>query len=416
MPLTEQHDLRGGTTTWVEDAWDVPPPDPLPDTSTDIAIIGAGIMGSVLAERLSAEGHSVLMLDRRPPGMGSTAASTAELMWAMDVPMSALAAQIGEQGAAQRWVRVYRAVRDFADRIDMLALDCDRIDRATVYLEGKELDADGLREEAALHAAHGLPSLFLDSAAIQQRFGITPRAAIVSTGGFEVDPVKLAHGLLNIARKRGARLGYPVDVTSITEQGDGVALALDHGRQVVAKNVILAGGYERAPLFLPPEFSLLSTFVMAKAPGAAPLWRENAMIWEASNPYLYIRTDADGRIISGGEDEDFSDARHRDALIGEKAGTIAAKTGALLGREPLAVDRAWAATFGSSPDGLPAIGKATNMDRVWLSAGFGGNGIAFAALASELFASAFSGHDDPDAICFDPYRFATPASVAIGQN
>lgn len=416
MPLTEQHDLRGGTTTWEDDAWDVPPPDPLPDTPYDIAIIGAGIMGSVLAERLSAEGHSVLMLDRRPPGMGSTAASTAELMWAMDVPMSMLAARIGEEGAARRWVRVYRAVRDFADRIDMLAIDCDRIDRATVYLEGKELDADGLREEAVLHAVHDLPSLFLDSPAVQDRFGIAHRAAIVSTGGFEVDPVKLAHGLLNTARKRGARLCYPVDVTSITEQSDGVALALDDGRHVVAKQVVLAGGYERAALFLPPEFSLLSTFVMATAPGTAPLWRENAMIWEASDPYLYIRTDADGRIISGGEDEDFSDACHRDALIGEKAGTIAAKTGALLGGEPLLVDRAWAATFGSSPDGLPAIGKAANMDRVWLSAGFGGNGIAFAALASELLASAFAGRDDPDAICFDPYRFATPPSVAVGQN
>lgn len=178
------------------------------------------------------------------------------------------------------------------------------------------------------------------------------------------------------------------------------------GREIQARQVILASGYERAPLFLPAAFTLLSTFVMATSPGSAPLWRENAMIWEASHPYLYIRTDAAGRVIVGGEDEDFSDAARRDAAIGEKAGTIAAKAGKLLGGDTLKVDRAWAATFGSSPDGLPAIGRAANMARVWLAAGFGGNGIAFAALASEILSAALGGEADPDAVCFDPYRFA----------
>jgi len=41
---------------------------------------------------------------------------------------------------------------------------------------------------------------------------------------------------------------------------------------------------------------------IATSPGCAPLWRENAMIWEAASPYLYARATADGRIIAGGED------------------------------------------------------------------------------------------------------------------
>lgn len=416
MTLTEQHDLRGGTTTWDDGAWDVPAADALPDLPCDIAIIGAGIMGSILAERLSAQGRSVVMLDRRLPGLGSTAASTAELMWAMDVPLCKLALQIGEHEAARRWKRVYRAVRGLAGRIDALGINCARRDRPTVYLAGQELDEEGLKLEAALHRKHGLPTQFLDSNAVGRRFGITPRSALVSEGGFEVDPVRLAHGLLGIAKERGARICYPVNVTSLTEQEDGIVLTLEDRKTITAGRAILAGGYERAPLFLPPEFSLLSTFVMATAPGVAPLWREDAMIWEASDPYLYIRTDAEGRIIAGGEDQDFIDAGHRDALIGQKAGTIATKVGALLGSAPLAVNRAWAATFGASPDGLPAIGRAANMQRLWLSAGFGGNGIAFAALASELLTSAFAGQVDPDANCFDPYRFSTPTPLAAGQN
>ena len=78
----------------------------------------------------------------------------------------------------------------------------------------------------------------------------------------------------------------------------------------------------------------------------------------------------------------------------------------MLGKGPIAIDRSWAATFGASPDGLPAIGRAANARHLWIASGFGGNGMAFAALAGEIIAAALSGVPDPDADCFDPYRFA----------
>jgi len=69
------------------------------------------------------------------------------------------------------------------------------------------------------------------------------------------------------------------------------------------------------------------------------------------------------------------------------------------------LDCAWSAAFGSSSDGLPAIGRAARHDRFWLASGFGGNGITFAALGAELIAAALASIPDPDADCFDPYRF-----------
>ena len=40
---------------------------------------------------------------------------------------------------------------------------------------------------------------------------------------------------------------------------------------------------------------------------AQHLARARPSIWEASDPYLYMRATADGRVICGGEDEEFSD-------------------------------------------------------------------------------------------------------------
>ena len=409
MTLSEHHDLRGGQQVWREQGRSVPT-SPLPKRC-GIAIIGTGIMGAILGERLTAQGQDVLYLDRRPPAFGSTAASTAEVMWAMDVSLRELAGQIGLDEAMRRWLRVHASVVRLAERMGRLGLS--RAERPTVYLAGNTLDENGLQEECALHQQTGLPTAYLTAEQTARRFDIAPRASLVSTGGFEIDPVETTLDLLDHARRRGARLCFPHDVTALEHETGGVRLLLADGATIEAEQVIFAGGYERARLFLPEAFTLLSTFVIASPPLPRPVWRESAMIWEASSPYLYIRSCKEGRIIVGGEDEAFHDAARRDALIGTKAGIISAKAAALLGlEEPLQIDRKWAATFGSSPDSLPAIGPVAHMPRVWLAAGFGGNGIAFAALAAELLTQAIEGSPDPDAACFDPYRFSSDHGAA----
>ena len=54
-------------------------------------------------------------------------------------------------------------------------------------------------------------------------------------------------------------------------------------------------------------------------------WPRQALVWEASDPYLYARHNAEGRVILGGEDEELTDAASRDRKIGMKAETIRRK-------------------------------------------------------------------------------------------
>jgi len=405
LQLTENRTLRGGRPCWVARDDATTTSDTFPAGDADIVIVGAGVMGTMLAERLSAQGRRIVLLDRRPPAHGSTAASTALVMWAADVPLTHLAAMIGADEAAQRWRRVFAAVGRLAAHIDGTGIDCGRIDRPELYLAGTLLDDAALRREGEARRAAGLPSDYLDGDAVAARFDIAPRAALLSGGSYEVDPVRLTLGLLERARAQGAVACFPVDVARIEAVGDAMLVHTEDGRSVRASEVILAGGYERATLFLPPAFTVGSSYAIATPPGRAPLWRENAMIWEASSPYLYTRTTADGRVIAGGADEDFDDARQRDALIGTKSGFLQAGLMAMVAVDDLPIDCAWAAAFGSSPDGLPAIGRAANHERLWLASGFGGNGVTFATLGAELIAAALDGRPDPDATCFDPYRF-----------
>lgn len=405
MSLTETRNLRGGTPCWQPGDHQEMASDAFPDHDVDVAIVGAGVMGAMLAERLATSGRRIALFDRRPPGHGSTAASTALVMWAADVPLTHLASRIGAEEAVRRWQRVHAAVRALAERIDRLNIDAARVDRPELYLAGTLLDEAALAVEGEARRTVGLPSTFLEGDAVASRFGLPARAALLSEGSYEVDPVRLTLSLLGRARRHDATITYPVDIGAIEQTGAGNILHVADGRSVAAREVILATGYERARWFLPEVFSVSSSYAIATPPGTAPLWRENAMIWEASSPYMYARSTSDGRVIAGGEDESFEDGTRRDALIGEKRGTLQAKLAKMIGQDDVPVDCAWGAAFGSSPDGLPAIGRAANHDGVWLASGFGGNGVSFAALAAELIAAELSGNPDPDAGGFDPYRF-----------
>lgn len=398
--------LVGGTPCWADRDTVSMASDPLP-ANVDIVIIGAGIMGAMIAERLTDAGHGVALLDRREPVTGSTAASTALVMWAADVPLTQLGERYGAAESASRWQAVHRAVTDLSDHVTALRIDCGWKARQDVYLSGTVLDEPALRAEEAARQLAGLPSIFLPASDVATRFGITARAALVSADSFEVDPVKLTAGLLERARSLGATITYPVDIAKLVPHGDGVRLVTTKGSILEARQVVLAAGYEAARWSLPKGFVLGSSFAIATAPGRAPAWKESALLWEASDPYLYARATGDGRIIVGGEDSETVRPVARDAMISRKRAVLEKKASKLLGTD-ISADCAWAATFGRSPDGLPAIGLAPGLGHTWLACGFGGNGISFAALAAGMIANGIAGTADANAENFKPARFGNP--------
>ncbi len=67
---------------------------------------------------------------------------------------------------------------------------------------------------------------------------------------------------------------------------------------------------------------IFSTWAIATRPQPRALWPTHCFIWEAADPYLYMRVSPDHRVICGGEDEEFSDEQARDALLDRKTATL----------------------------------------------------------------------------------------------
>jgi glycine/D-amino acid oxidase-like deaminating enzyme len=126
------------------------------------------------------------------------------------------------------------------------------------------------------------------------------------------------------------------------------------------------------------------------------------LVWEASDPYLYFRMTGDGRLIVGGEDEETPDAFQDGKKLERKCATLAAKLEALLPGVAFEIDYGWAGAFGSSTTGLPNIGPVESMDHTWAVMGFGGNGITYSVIASQVVAAELRGGRDPDADLYRP--------------
>jgi glycine/D-amino acid oxidase-like deaminating enzyme len=179
-----------------------------------------------------------------------------------------------------------------------------------------------------------------------------------------------------------------------------VELKTAEGYEVRAKHVVFATGYELVKLVHSRRHQIISTWAMATKPQLDRLWPSRCLIWEAADPYLYLRTTTDGRVIIGGEDEEFADEERRDALTPKKIATLSDKLGKLLPNLDAAPAFNWAGCFGVSTTGLPSIGAVPGAPRCYAIMGYGGNGITFSAIAAQLIQRAVLGLRDPDADLF----------------
>ena len=402
MPLTRKRNLRTGKPVWSAYRHSAAPQSRLRrSVRADVVVIGAGITGALVAHRLCELGLRPLILERRSGAMlGSTAASTALLQFELDTPLVHLARKIGKRAAGRVWLCSHSAVNELRTQAHRLGIQSRMESRPSLYLAGDLLNASGLRREALARQKLGLPSEFLDRRTLQRHFNIDRPAAILSHGNAEADPVALAAGFLRDAIRAGARLRGPHEVTDLHPNGRYTTIATADGLEIRARHVVLCTGYELPTIVPATKHRIFSTWAIATAPQPDKLWPQRALIWEASEPYLYMRATADGRVICGGEDEEFAGDARRDALIPLKTARLQTKLGKLFPQLDTRADFAWTGSFGASTSGTPSFGPIPGYPCCFAVLGYGGNGITFSMLAASMIARAVRGRPDTDAGLF----------------
>lgn len=364
------------------------------DTYT--VIIGSGITGALVAHTLCSLGIKCVMIDKRTIGTGSTVASTSQLQYEIDVPLTELIKKIGEEKATQAYKCCLQSITDVEQVYKSIGKNPD-FQRVPTYLLASNKSGEKLlKAEYEARKKAGLPIEYIPKNQLKKDLGINAPAALYNNTSAQLDCYKGSTYIIDyyLKRKELEVFSHTL-INNYNRTENGYELISETGNKITCKNVVISAGYE-AGEFLPKKvMDLLSTFAIVSHPvDKKYIWKNQALIWETKMPYLYVRTTADNRIIVGGEDENFNNAEKRDTALIKKAKTLEKKFKKMFPDIPFVTDMSWGGTFSATVDGLPYIGEYPNKPNMYFALGYGGNGITFSMIAAQVIANLITGNKD----------------------
>lgn len=356
------------------------------DLNTDILIVGGGITGSLIAHQCIQDGYDTTLIDRREICNGSTSATTSMLQYEIDEPLVKLIEKIGKKGAEESYKACSEAIDTLQEIVHQIQSDCGFQKKDSLYFADKKKDVASLYQEYEARKAAGFPVKWLEAATIEKQFKVSNTfGGILSQQGASMDAFIFAHDLLHYNVQKGLQIFDKTNLEQVTYFSRNVVATTDSGYQIHAKKIIYCNGFESVEIIKEKFVNLISTYAIVSEPLVNKNKAlDNLLVWNTADPYLYIRTTDDGRVLIGGGDMDFLNPKKRDALLTRKANYLAKKIINYFPEIPFITDFAWAGTFGSTKDGLPYIGEHDDFPHSYFVLGFGGNGITFSVIGMEM--------------------------------
>ena len=377
--------------------------------TTDVVIIGGGIIGAACAYYLGGTGLDVHLVERNFPGSGtSRACDGLILLW----DKSGF-----ELKLAQKSVGLWEQLEE--------ALDDDfGFERSgTILLAETAEQFQAGREKAGLSRDAGQAAEILPS---QRLLDVEPELAPRLAGGvlfpddLQVEPRRATLALLAAAQQSGVKLHTGSEVTGIHREGNGSAdtytLTTNRGQFSTPKIVCAAGVWSNriaamVGLDLPTRPRKGHILVTSKRPGLIrhPLLEGGYVTTVESatedlQVALVVEMTTNGTLLIGSSRE--FRGYDRDVCL-DVLRAIAARAKRFLPRlANTPIIRTYAGLRPWSPDGLPLIGP-TNLPGFYLATGHEGAGICLAPITGKLLAGSIVTETLPtEAEQVSPGRFA----------
>jgi glycine/D-amino acid oxidase-like deaminating enzyme len=367
---------------------------------TDVLVVGGGISGALVSYYLTQAGVDNVVADARTIGLGSTCASTSLLQYEIDTPLCELQHMVGLKNA----VRSYKLCDQSIDKLEAIARKIrfpEFQKTGSLYYAAYKKDMQFIKDEFEIRKRNGFDVALLEEEQIKRKFDFDAPNAILSAQGAQTNAYSLAHALHQYSMRKGTKVFDRTEIMKITHKKKGIT-AKTKTNTITAKKIVYATGYESVRYIEEKIVKLNSTFAVCSEQGKgddAP-YKNKAMMWSTADPYLYMRTTADNRILIGGRDEEFYNPKKRDDLLKKKAKQLVKDFNKLYPDVAFKPEFSWAGTFGSTKDGLPFIGHYRKLVNGYFALGFGGNGITFSLIAAEILTDLLQGKQNKDAQLF----------------
>lgn len=400
---TPGHGQNHAPTYWQATAGVAPQDDgPLSrDIDVDVAIIGSGFTGLATALFLAREhGIRATVLEANQVIWGCTGRNGGQGQNACGrLHRSQWIGRWGKEIALKLDAEVREGFETF--RRLVAEIPCDAQAGGHLYVAHREKKMRFLRHEAkVMRDVFGYDTRVLGVADLHRSFVKDAEAAgaLHEPDGIGVHPVKLAQGLLRMARALGVKV-HPASPLLRYATRHGVHHLTTPGGTLRARAIAFAtGGYTSNGLhpsldskIMPILSNSIVTRVLTREELEETNFLTTQVITDTRTLRFYYRKLPDNRVQIGSRSSitgaDASNPRHLQLLVEG----LARKFPALKGIE---VDYSWWGWVDVSHDMMPRIIQPDSRHSVFYALGYGGNGVSFSAHAGRRMAQRIAGKTD----------------------
>lgn len=376
------------------------------DIETDICIIGGGVTGAIASYYFSKNNVKTVILERKRIAHLSTSVTTSLLQYELDDRLSDLTEYTSLENSLRAYNICLKALDEIEEFINTYENNCDYKKRDTLLYTAKKNEINSIKVEYDLRKKDGLDVEYIDET--NNRYSFDIKAGIISkNGGAELDPYKYTNQLLDVSCSMGAKVYENTEVVDLIHYDNYIEVITEFGYKVKAKKVIVATGYN-TKLFTDRNFATETTTfnIVTKPVHNFDGWEDRILIRDSCDPYNYLRTTKDNRIIIGGEDVDFIPDIFNEKLANEKYDILENRLKSMFKYiRDIEAEFKYCGTFASTPDNLGFVGPDNKHNNLWYLLGYGANGILFAILGSMMLTELYDGKENKDMKLFKVDRF-----------
>ena len=364
--------------------------------TTDVLVIGAGIVGAACAHALARAGLSVRIIDARLGG--ATAAGMGHLVVMDDNPAELTLSK----SSLDLW-------HTWAPQMDA---GCAFTACGTLWLAANEEELQAAHTKRATLQAQGVACKMLDAAALARaepalRPGLA--GALQVNGDSVVYAPRAAQWLVAQAAAHGTVVFEQAEATQI----DGHTVTLRDGSQRSAGAIVLASGIQAPQLCpgLPLRPKKGHLVITDRYPGTVHHqlvelgYITSAHHSDGTSVAFNVQPRPTGQLLIGSSREfDTTDPAVNNAVL---ARMLQRALGYLPGLADLNAIRTWTGFRAATPDSLPIIGPHPAHPHLWLAVGHEGLGVTTAPATAQLLAAQITGSAPPiDPMPYAAQRFA----------
>lgn len=355
------------------------------DTETEIAVIGAGMAGILIAYELQKYGRQVIVLEANRIASGQTGCTTAKITSQHGYKYAQLIRDMGKEKARQYAMANETAIREYRRLIQEQKIDCDFEEtQACLYFHQE----DQLLSEAEAAANLGLPVSILSKVPLP-----VPNAGILCFNHqAQFHPLKFLQAICPVLKI--------YEKTSV-QKVDGHKIITNRGI-VTAEKIVFACHFPfiNFPGFYFSRMHQERSYVLALKDAI----QLDGMYIGAGQADYSFRNYGDLLLFGGGN--------HRTGESGKHYDTLREKARELFPRSKEMAH--WSAQDCIPLDGVPYIGAFSSSRPDWyVATGFQKWGMTSSMAAAMLIRDAICQKENPYAPVFHPHRFSTRSAIQL---